>query len=337
MPDGVARAVAGPVAAAELGGVLMHEHVVGLVPGRYLSAGTRPDERDLAVRALAPLAAWGYRTVVTLTGRAAVGDPAALAGLQEVARRSGLTVVAGFGFYTQRWFPPGVADLSIDDLTRRFVDAATEIDGSGVPAGIYGEIATSLDTITEGERRCLIAAARAQTVTGLPIYTHATLGTMAEEQVEILLSAGALPELVVIGHQDLRPDRDVLAALLSAGVTVAFDTIGKESFDLVSTVPSTVAAEPPVITKRVCHRPDAGRLAALRWLVDNGWAGQVVLSMDLSGSEAFTNPTTHGAYGYGYLPAVFLPRLVEAGVSPEAIDTMTVRNPARLLAGSTAG
>jgi phosphotriesterase-related protein len=334
MPDGVARAVSGSVAAADLGGVLMHEHIVGLVPGRYLSAGTLPDERDLAVRALAPLVSWGYRTVVNLTGRAAVGDPSALTGLHDVARRAGVSVVNGFGFYTQRWFPPGVGELSIDDLTRRFVEAATDIAGSGVPAGIYGEVATSLDTITEGEKRCLIAAARAQSVTGLPIYTHATLGTMAEEQVEILLSAGALADLVIIGHQDLRPDRQVLTALLSAGVTVAFDTIGKESFDLVATDASTV---PPTITKRVCHRPDTARLAALRWLVDSGWERQVVLSMDLSGSEAFMNPATHGAYGYSYLPAVFLPKLAEAGVSRQAIDTMTVGNPVRLLAGSREG
>lgn len=326
MPDGYVRTVLGPVPAAELGRVLMHEHLATLLPGRFLSGGTLADEADLAARAAAPLPEKGFRTLVNLTGRAGVGDRAGLTVLQEISRRTGMHLVAGFGFYTERWFPPGVAGLNLDELTARFVAAA---DDGGVPVGIYGEVATSLGVITDGERRCLQAAARAQQVTGLPIYTHASLGTMAAEQVEVLLAEGADPEKIVIGHLDLNPEVAAVEEVLRTGVTAGFDTIGKEYFDY--QLRPEESPEPDSVLKRLCHRPDSERFDTIAELVRRGWAGRIVLSCDMTGHEAYANPRTHGAYGLSYLPDRALAELRRRGVGQDAIDTMTVQNPARIL------
>jgi phosphotriesterase-related protein len=328
VPDGYAHTVLGPVPATDLGAVLMHEHLATLLPGRFLSGGALPDELDLAERAAAPLPARGFRTLVNLTGRVGVGDQAGPAVLQEVSRRTGLHIVAGFGFYTERWFPPGMVGMSLDELTRTFVGAA---QGPGVPVGIYGEVASSLGVITGGERRCLRAAARAQQVTGLPIYTHASLGTMAAEQVEILLGEGADPARVVIGHLDLNPDVGAVEQVLRTGVTAGFDTIGKETFDY--QLRPEESPEPGSVLKRLCHRPDSERFDTIALLVQRGWAGQIVLSSDMTGHEAYQNPRTHGSFGLCYLPDRALEELRRRGVDQDAIDTMTVRNPARILAG----
>jgi phosphotriesterase-related protein len=41
--------------------------------------------------------------------------------------------------------------------------------------------------------------------------------------------------------------------------------------------------------------------------------------------------TAYGGKGYVYLQREFIPKLIEAGVGEEAIQTMTVENPRRLL------
>ena len=212
----------------------------------------------------------------------------------------------------------------MDAVADRFVAMA-----EGGAAGIFGEIGTSLDTITPAEELCLRAAVRAHVRTGLAISTHCTLGTMAREQVEIITAEGADLDRVVIGHLDLAPDVDVLVDVLATGVTVAFDTFGKEWFDY--QVPGSEGQGGGAFVKWAYHRPDSARLAALIELLDRGYAGQIVLSSDISGREAYLNPGTHGQHGYNFIHAVVLPALRTAGVGEDAIHQMIVSNPARIL------
>ena len=71
---------------------------------------------------------------------------------------------------------------------------------------------------------------------------------------------------------------------------------------------------------------------ALAALCAQGHDGQIVLSCDMSGAEAYLNPSTHGRYGYAYLHEVVLPRLRDAGVDEGSIRRMLLDNPARILA-----
>lgn len=325
----VACTVTGPVSTTGLGATLMHEHLHILVPGRYLSGGRRPDELELAERAVGCLPTSGVRTLVNLSGRASLSQPGALGLLRNIGERTGLNIIAGFGYYTERNHPPTVARASMDELTQTFIDSVTVVGEKGVSVGIYGEIATSLDHVTDGEERCLRAAARAHSVTGRAISTHASLGSMAAEQVEILTSEGASPDRIVVGHLDLNPDAAYLETVLRTGVTIGFDTFGKENFDYV--LRPEESPDPDSELKRSCHRSDSARLASVAELISRGWERQIVVSTDMSGQEAFLNPNTHGAHGYAYLPEVILPRLRGMGVSPESLETIMVRNPARIL------
>ena len=47
--------VNGPIDPGALGPTLMHEHVLGLVPGRFFTGGLADDEVDAAARALGGL------------------------------------------------------------------------------------------------------------------------------------------------------------------------------------------------------------------------------------------------------------------------------------------
>lgn len=319
------QTVAGPVAPETLGATLMHEHVLSLSPGRLFSGGRWDDAVELAERALGGLGDHGVGALVDLTGRSRVATGPDVAALQAIARRTGLAVVVGVGLYKAP-FPDWITAATVDEVADRFVELAT-----AAGAGIFGEVGTSLDTITSDERKCLRAAARAHLRTGLAISTHCTLGTMAAEQVAILAEEGADLARTVIGHLDLRPAVDAIETVLRTGVTVAFDTFGKEWFDY--SVPGSRSPGGGDV-KWAYRRSDADRVTALVELLRRGWEHQLVMSSDISGREAYLNPDTHGRHGYAFIHERVLPALRDAGVGEPAIRAMLVDNPARILATS---
>lgn len=317
----------GPIHPEELGATLMHEHPDSVAPGGFYSGGKDPDIEDLAERALACLPTYGIQSLVDLTGRAKSGHDDDLLG--RMAARLPINLIAGFSFYKDPWLD-GIED-HLDRLVDLYISPAIDgIPGTKIKAGIFGEVGTSLNQITPREETHLRAAARAHVATGLAISTHCTLGTMAIEQITLLVDEGADLSRVVLGHLDLQPDVVYLEMVLSSGVNIAFDTFGKEWFDY--RVPNSEGEGGGEFVKWAYHRPDEDRIRALVELVARGYDHRIVLSCDMSGAEAYMNPSTHGRYGYAYLPGVVLPRLTEAGISQASLHRMLVENPARILA-----
>ena len=325
--------VLGPVPADQLGRVMPHEHLLSLVPGPWLTGATRSDAVDRAVDSLAGLPALGFRTVVDLSpynvvGSDADGDNVSL--LVEISTRTGLHIVSGTALYLESYAPAWARNADLRELTDRLiVDATSGIGSSGVRAGVFGEQATSLGEITPHEEKCLRAVARAQRETGLAIMTHTTHGTKALEQLDILRNEGVDPERVVVGHVDTQLTPELPRRIIDAGARVAVDTIGKEDWDFFLT-PHGERSDGEY-GKRSFHRSDSGRADLVAGLVEDGLTDRVLLAQDLTGAEVWMNPATHGAYGYSYLGAVFLPMLRERGVSEADIAQLTAANPAAVL------
>jgi predicted metal-dependent phosphotriesterase family hydrolase len=98
-----------------------------------------------------------------------------------------------------------VRQASIQQLTEVFTKELTEgIEGSGVRAGII-KVGSSMRRITDTEEKLIRAAARAHRRTGAPITTHATVGTMGREQVQILEDEKG--RRLAGGDRALRPQR----------------------------------------------------------------------------------------------------------------------------------
>ncbi len=353
----VVHTVLGAVPADSLGRVLHHEHLLSLTPGPWLSGGrprvgpgaqpgAEPDpmldeeQVDRAVGALRGLPALGFGTVVDLSPYGVVGrdDRGTNAGLlQEISRRAGMHVVTGTAVYLEAFSPAWTVHASVEEMTERFVtDVIEGIGGTGVRAGVLGEQATGLGVISRHEEKCLRAAARTAVRTGLALFTHTTHGTMALEQIELLLEEGIDLDRVVIGHMDTHPDFDYVLQVAARGVTIAFDTIGKQYWDF------RVEPEPPnrldgEFCKRAYRRSDRVRAEWTAALVNEGFADRVLLSHDLTGEEVSLNPGTHGQWGYGYLGTSFAVLLEEFGVSVDELDGMLRGNPARLLSIDSAG
>jgi predicted metal-dependent phosphotriesterase family hydrolase len=165
--------------------------------------------------------------------------------------------------------------------------------------------------------------------------THTTHGTMAERQIDILHDEGLDLTRVIIGHQDTRADFNGLLQLLDAGVNIAFDTIGKQTWDFFL-APAAAHESDGEYTKRAFRRSDVTRMTWLLRALDHGHLNQILLSEDLTGAEVYLNPDTHGRWGLSYLAAAFpsveaddteaLHRLTE-----DVMTTMLRDNPLRLL------
>lgn len=326
------QTVLGPVSPSELDRVMVHEHLLSLVPGPWLG-GESSSPVDLAVAALEGLRERGYGTVVDLSpydvvGRDADGSNAAL--LKEISERSGLHIVSGTALYLESWTPAWARGATVDEIVDRLVrDIEVGIGGSGVRAGILGEQATGLGEMSEHEERALRAAARASIRTGAAIMTHTTHGTLALRQVEILGEEGVDLERVVVGHMDTQLEAELVHELVATGVSVAIDTIGKQEWDYFLG-PAGERTDGP-FEKRAFHRSDEGRAELVAGLVRAGHADRVLLAQDMTGAEIWMNPDTHGQHGYRYLHDVFRPMLLARGVSEAEVDQMLVHNPARVL------
>ncbi|MBS1699377.1 MAG: aryldialkylphosphatase [Actinobacteria bacterium] len=333
---GTVTTVLGEVDSALLGRIMPHEHLLSLLPGRWLSGGATDDAVAVAVRALTGLRERGFGTVVDLSPYGVVGrdeSGANAAALREISRRSEMHIVSGTAVYLESYAPDWARAASVEELTARLVaDAVTGIGSSGVRAGVFGEQATSLGEITPFEERMLRATARAHRETGLSIMTHTTHGTMAQEQLDVLLGEGADPAGIVIGHVDTQLEVDAARRILDRGAGIAVDTVGKQSWDFFLGPQPAHRAEGE-FSKRAFSRSDEGRADMVAALVAEGYGDRILLAQDLTGAELWMNPGTHGAWGYAYLDAVFLPMLAARGVSAEAVDRLCRVNPARVLEG----
>jgi phosphotriesterase-related protein len=220
--------------------------------------------------------------------------------LKQLSMQSGMPIVAGCGYYSQPFYPPEIATMSEEQITRELVrQARTQ------PVGAFGEIG-SWDEITDLERKVFRAVGKAHLETNLPIFTHTGIpGKSAVEQLDIFEAAGVKPQRVVIGHLGnlVDPKVEVQKAICKRGAFIGFDRQGGPG--------------------------DARQVPMVQALIDAGYAGNLLFSSDLSTANQIKR---NSGTGYAKTVTVFAPKLREAGVSEETLHGILVDNPRRFLA-----
>ena len=330
-PQGPAAAVPtyrGPVAPADLGATLTHEHLFVRSPELDRDYPHPEWDEDVAVeQAVAGLEGlWelGIRTVVDLTVPGLGRDTGLVA---RVAARTRVQLVASTGWYADEGLPPyfrthGPGRLvgGPDPLVEMFRKDVTEgIGASGVRAGML-KVVTDAPGITPDVERVMSAAAVVHGETGVPITTHSDphrrTGT---DQVRFLRERGVDLGHVVIGHSGDAEDLDHLLSLLDTGVLLGMDRFG------------------------MAHTgDDERRVALVLELLARGYAEQLVLSHDSAFFSRVTPPSWRRAHPphwtHDHLSRRILPQLLERGARQEDLDTMMTTNARRLLtpAGATA-
>ncbi|HEC60939.1 MAG TPA: hypothetical protein ENI27_01645 [bacterium] len=331
--------VTGEIPATELGITDIHEHILCDLSQNFeapgVSEGISGDEKvdmttlgivtnnpaslkdnliladvDLAIDEILEFGRAGGKTIVDVTTSEFGRDPLAL---RHIARATGINIVAGTGHYIQAYHSSVVGSLSVEELAVEMTKEILEgISNSGVRAGVIGEVGTSVE-IHPDERKVLAAAARVNRHLGVPVIVHTdSKSRLALEALHLLSEAGADLSKVSICHLDCGFFEDTyLEDILKTGARIELDTFG-ENF---------------------CLHPDYGpsdldRVKLLKWLLDKGYACQIMLGGDICLKCRLHR---YGGWGYDHLLRNVLPAMKRQGISDEQIDIMLVQNPRAFL------
>jgi phosphotriesterase-related protein len=333
------QTVLGPIAPADLGPTLMHEHLLCDIrhPGQRkpddlgpelaldnvwaINYGTAKgaarnyllDAKDVAASEVARMIAAGGRGIVDLSSGGLSPDPL---GLVEIARATGAHVIMGCGHYVHDYQDPANATRTVEDLAEEIVESVEDgVWGTDVRAGIIGEIGCSAPW-TVLEQRVMLAAVLAQRQTGAAINVHpGRHPDQPQEVADFIRVKGGRMERVVISHIDRTVfDADRLGRLADAGCVLEWDLFGQEaSYYRLADIDMP---------------NDAIRLRAIRGLIDRGHLDQVLISHDICYRSRLVR---WGGHGYGHIFANVVPLMRRRGFSEREIQAVLVDNPRRLL------
>lgn len=334
----VIRTVLGDIAAEVLGRTLCHEHVIidlrgvfkppccgdecfadepvklenlGWVRLNYTSNWDNLglSDESTAVYELNLYKAAGGAGLVEVTPAGMGRDPE---GLVRVARRTGLQIVMGCGYYVEPCHPAELAERSEAQIADELIGDVTQgVGESGVRAGIIGEIGCSWP-LRDGERKVLRAAARAQQATGAAITIHPGRDPEAPfEILDVIEGAGGDAGRTVMGHLDRTiHQRDKLHDLARRGCYLEFDMFGMES------------AYYPFGKMDLPN--DGRRIDLLKGLADAGYGDRLLVSHDTAFKHLLVR---YGGTGYGHILRHAVPKMLDKGLGQDGVDAILIHNP----------
>jgi phosphotriesterase-related protein len=317
------RTVLGDIDASTLGPTNAHEHLFiqdGLI--LVLEPDFRLDSEAAAISEVEDFRASGGSAIIDTSplgiGRSPVG-------LVNVSLATGVHIVAATGFHKPRYYLDSHwrNRLSAEEIAELFVqEITTGMDAYGYEgpfrattsarAGVI-KAASDYQRLTPAVEKAFQAAAIAHRETGAPILTHTEMGTMAQQQLDLLIQHGVSPSHVVLSHMDRNPDWRLHRDLAQTGAFLEYDGPG-----------------------RIKYLPESAVIDLMSKMFELGLGGQILLGGDTARRSYWK--AHGGATGIGYIMEQFVPRLRKEGFSHEQIDTVLTANPARAFAfceGST--
>jgi phosphotriesterase-related protein len=336
---GKTQTVLGIIDPADLGPTLMHEHLlwdirtpamqadpdqgpeIDLCNCWQINYGTRkaPNnlvffDADIAADEVAKMRTAGGRSIVELTVGRLKPNPD---GLVDIARRAGVHIVMGCGYYVDEYQDPANRERNVDDFAKEIIEQVLEgAWGSDVRAGIIGEIGCQTPW-TDLEKTVMEGALIAQQETGAALNVHPGRDPdQPQEVADFIAARGGNTSRLIISHIDRTVfDDERLYRLADSGCVIELDLFGQEqSFYS--------------LDKKVDLPNDAERLRWIRRLIDRGHLDQVVISHDICYR---TRLTRFGGHGYGHIFENVVPLMRRRDFSEDEIDTITVQTPRRLL------
>lgn len=331
--------VTGPVDVREMGITLAHEHLFidlrnqfkGVENPEEQSVSRQPlvtehletlrinpyavrdnlvlDDVEICVQEVQRLRASGGNSIVDCTS---VGINRSPLKLREAAVRTGVNIIAGCGYYTYDTHPVEMDGWSAEEIADRMLEEfLVGIDGTGVRAGVIGEIGTS-SPVHPNERKNLVAAGIIFRQTGAAVQVHTDpWGKTGLEVAELLVKNGVDPRKIVICHTDVRLDVPYIRSLLRKGVFVEFDNFGKE-----------FRADSSHVFAR-----DSERVGTIRTLLDEGYEKQILITNDICLKIMLHH---YGGSGYDNILNNVVPVMRQQGIGEDMINLFLRENPRRL-------
>src|ERR1700704_4104542 len=222
------QTVRGPVDTADLGKVLMHEHVFVLGEELRQNYPDYPEPWDEEVRvadAVAKLTEVKSRGISTIVDPTVIGLGRYIPRIVRINEQVDLNIIVATGIYTYTDIPfqfhytgPGLVFAGPEPMVELFVkDIREGIAGTGVRASFL-KCAIEEPGLTPGVERVMRAVGQSQVETGVPITVHTNphteSGLVAQK---VLAEEGADLTKVGIGHSGDTTDLDSLCARADAG------------------------------------------------------------------------------------------------------------------------
>jgi phosphotriesterase-related protein len=239
-------------------------------------------------------------------------------GLARISRATGLRVVMGSGYYLGISHPPEVAAMTEGEIADVIVgDILTGVGGTGVRAGIIGEIGCSLP-LEENEKKVLRASVVAQRRTGAALNIHPSLtGELLLEIIAILRDAGADLSRTIISHiAGMCFGLATRRRALEAGCYVCYDGFGW---------PTLHRYQGGYILDRLSD-PDA--INDIMRFASEGYLDHILVSGDICFKHLLAS---YGGQGFGYIVRDVAPAMRRKGMTEEQVQALLVDNPRRIL------
>lgn len=281
--------------------ILPHEHLYIDLSTVKNDPDTKMDNIQQVIDELKELKKFGVSTIVEATN---IGMGRNVKILEHIQNETGLKILVSTGFYQQAFYFNLVEEKTIDDLYNVMEkDILFSIDGSNLSATVIGEIGTSLNKITKQEEKVLTASCRLSLKYDLVILTHLSLGTMAKEQLSIMIRENVKLSKIIFSHIELSNDLEYILEILKSGVNIGIDTCGKLSY-----------------------LSDERRIEIIKKIIENGYINQLVLSMDISRKSYMKS---NGGFGWTYLFDSFITKMKKANITEKEIEII-FSNPNRI-------
>jgi phosphotriesterase-related protein len=290
----------GPLAKADLGMILPHEHVFVDLRTPDKPGYAQAEAADV-VALMAPqieaIKAQGITALVECsTGGVGLRVDLDLA----VSKATNFPIVVPTGNYREPWIPDWVSKANEAELEAAFLRDLTQgVDDTGVRAA-WIKISAGDDGITPIEARILRAAARAAKATGAVIGSHTIKGRVVMDQLDIIEAEGYTASRFISIHTQAEPDFEMHKRVAARGAWIEYDNLG--------------------------WVPDEESVPLILRALEAGLGGQLLLSHDMG----WFDPALPGGgvpKPYTHLVESVLPKLRAAGVDEAVIKQLTVDNP----------
>lgn len=256
---------------------------------------------------------YGGNSIVDVTPTNTIGrNPVQL---RYVSRATGANIVMSSGLYAaaacteeqNKWSAEDVADY----IENEFLNG---VGDTGIKPGVIKIAINYMENNIEIKH--LRGAGQAQKRIGAALYVHPVIWEKHDLDIlDILEKEGADPHKVVFCHQDFTGHfPEYHDAVAKRGAFIEIDTFGCES----------VAKW----DEDLWFLSDQQKIDIVKKQLELGNLEHLLISGDLCLKIFFKR---YGGWGYEHIPKHIVPRMRKNGISNDAIRTITIENPKRLL------
>lgn len=312
--------VQGPVCPGQLGFCQCHEH---LALSKGVSFEKSPvlliDDVEKSTREAARLFKNGGRTVVDAQPG---GCNRVEQALLTISKKTGLNIIASTGFHKLCFYPKHhwLRTASVRELYRIFthelttgmysdIDTEFHPEYSDLRAGIV-KMALDAENLTPVYQKLFTAGAGAAMEADVPVMVHIEQGSDPMALFLFLRKLDVSPQRMIFCHMDRAiPDLDIHRQLLSEGIFLEYDTIG-----------------------RFKYHSDLREIEIFQAMLKAGYEDQLLFSLDTT--RARLKEYDPDAVGLDYLLTSFIPLMKRHGITDRQIEKISHHNFVRAFTGN---